>query len=85
VFCGVGVFEKTGFCFVVGLFVERVLFLQERSRRGEERRGEEGDWVSGGNRQDVDVEDFQDAPVYKLENASNDTGWETVGGEVYGV
>ncbi len=41
--------------------------------------------MSGGNRQDVDVEDFQDAPVYKLENASNDTGWETVGGEVYGV
>ncbi len=37
-FCGVGVFEKSGFCFVVGLFVERVLFLQERSRRGEERK-----------------------------------------------
>jgi len=38
VFCGVGVFETSGFCFVVGLFVERVLFLQERSRRGEERK-----------------------------------------------
>jgi len=39
-----GFFEKSGFCFVVGLFVERVLFLQERIRRGE---FEEGDWVRG--------------------------------------
>ncbi len=41
-FVVLGFFEKRGFCFVVGLFVERVLFLQERSRRvGEESRGEE--------------------------------------------
>ncbi len=48
-FVVLGFFEKSGFCFVVGLSVERVLFLQERSRRGEERRGEfeEGDWVRG--------------------------------------
>lgn len=43
-FVVLGFFEKSGFCFVVGLFVERVLFLQERIRRGE---FEEGDWVRG--------------------------------------